>query len=70
VNNATLALYALVFAAVLALYLVRHRRRERESAQRLEASIQAGLNDASTRRPASLRARRTRSASSTERRSW
>ena len=49
VNNATLALYALVFAAVLALYLVRHRRRERESAQRLEASIQAGLNE-----PASL----------------
>ncbi|HEY6239825.1 MAG TPA: NAD(P)-binding domain-containing protein [Burkholderiales bacterium] len=49
VNLTTLLIYGLPFLAVLAWYVVRQRRRERESSTRLTQAIEAGLNE-----PASL----------------
>jgi len=46
---AALLIYALPFAGMLVWYLIRHRSRERESAERLAQAVEAGLNE-----PASL----------------
>ena len=48
-NTTALLIYALPFAGMLVWYLTRRRRSERESADRLEQAIEAGLNE-----PASL----------------
>jgi thioredoxin reductase/ferredoxin len=48
-STTALLIYALPFAGMLLWYLTRRRRNERESAARLEESVQAGLNE-----PASL----------------
>ena len=48
-NLTTLLLYGLPFLAVLAWYVVRQRRRDREGSERLQQAIEEGLNE-----PASL----------------
>jgi len=48
-NTTALLIYALPFAGMLVWYLIRHRSRERESAERLAQAVEAGLNE-----PASL----------------
>ncbi|HYA47037.1 MAG TPA: NAD(P)-binding domain-containing protein [Burkholderiales bacterium] len=48
-STAALLIYALPFAGMLVWYLMRHRSRERESAERLAQAVEAGLNE-----PASL----------------
>ena len=48
-STTALLIYALPFAGMLVWYLMRHRSRERESAERLAQAVEAGLNE-----PASL----------------
>ena len=52
INATMLLLYAVPFAAFLALYMKRRRRQERESALRLIEAVQSGMNE-----PASLHPR-------------
>jgi thioredoxin reductase/Pyruvate/2-oxoacid:ferredoxin oxidoreductase delta subunit len=52
INATMLLLYAVPFAAFLALYMKRRRRQERESALRLTEAVQSGMNE-----PASLHPR-------------